>query len=49
MFVPLQSSLRTAEAIAGAKLFITNEYQHYGIRQDGARIVSKLLDLVRKS
>lgn len=49
MFVPLQSSLRTAEAIAGAKLFITNEYQHDGIRQDGARIVSKLLDLVRKS
>lgn len=49
MFVPYETSLRTAEAIAGAKLFITNEYQHDGIRQDGRTIVSKLLGLVREA
>lgn len=46
MFVPFETSLETAERIAGIDLFITNEYQHDGIRADGRAIVSTLLDRV---
>lgn len=47
MFVPRESSLRTAEGIRGIRLDITNHYQHDGIRHDGPALLSRLLDLVR--
>ena len=37
----------TAAAIRGCKPWITNEYQHNGLRADGERVVGRLIDLVR--
>nr|BFF08255.1 hypothetical protein GCM10023233_32240 [Brevibacterium otitidis] len=46
MFVPAELSPATAEKIAGTRLLVTNEYQHDGIRVDGARLLSKLISLL---
>lgn len=50
----LQSFLRampllqeTASHIRGLKLWVTNEYRHSGIRDDGARIFERLLGMAR--
>jgi pimeloyl-ACP methyl ester carboxylesterase len=37
----------TAAAIRGLRPWITNEYEHNGLRADGERIVGRLIDLVR--
>jgi len=53
MFVEIDLSLATAETIGSApgglppKVWVTNEYQHSGLRDDGYRIVDKLLGMVR--
>lgn len=44
MFVPREASLELAELI-GVKTWITNEYQHDGIRCDGERIFTRLDEL----
>lgn len=46
MFVPRDLSVETAEAIRGARTWVTNEYQHDGLRASGTAVVSHLLDLV---
>lgn len=48
MFVPRESSLATAAAIRGLRPWITNDYQHDGIRADGARILDRLITLARR-
>ena len=47
MYVERSLSERTAAQIRGARTWITNEYEHNGLRVDGARILSRLLDLAR--
>lgn len=47
MFVPYELSMATARAVRGLRPWITNSYQHDGIRQDGAAILDRLLALVR--
>jgi pimeloyl-ACP methyl ester carboxylesterase len=47
MYVERVFSEETAERIRGARTWITNEYDHNGIRADGARILSRLIDLAR--
>ncbi len=37
----------TAAAIGGMKTWITNEFEHNGLRTDGERVFGRLLDLVR--
>ena len=37
----------TAVAIRGLRPWITNEYEHNGLRADGERILGRLIDLVR--
>ncbi len=44
-FVPRQFSEATAAAIPGMKTWITNEYDHDGIRQDGEKILDRLIAL----
>ncbi|MDO5719859.1 MAG: alpha/beta fold hydrolase [Actinomycetaceae bacterium] len=44
MFVPLDLSLQTAE-LSNITPWITNEYQHDGLRTDGARVFAKLLEI----
>jgi pimeloyl-ACP methyl ester carboxylesterase len=40
-------SEETAAHIRGLRPWLTNQYEHNGLRADGARIVGRLLDLVR--
>lgn len=37
----------TAAAIRGMRLWITNEYEHNGLRADGERVLGRLIDLAR--
>ncbi|HEY9760749.1 MAG TPA: alpha/beta fold hydrolase [Oculatellaceae cyanobacterium] len=46
MFVDKAFSEQTAEAIRGCKIWISNEYEHDGLRQDGERILDRLLDML---
>lgn len=43
MFVPTDLSLETARRIRGLDPWITSEYEHDGLRADGATILQKLL------
>lgn len=47
MFVPYELSMATARVVRGLRPWITNSYQHDGIRQDGAALLDRLLGLVR--
>ncbi|BCW47454.1 alpha/beta fold hydrolase [Arthrobacter sp. StoSoilB5] len=47
MFVPFDSSKRTAAKIGNFFPIHTDKYQHDGIRQDGAVLVDQLLERVR--
>ncbi len=47
MYVERSFSELTASQIRGLRPWITNEYEHNGLRIDGARVVGRLLDLVR--
>eukprot|EP00667_Euglena_gracilis_P006107 EG_transcript_6156 len=44
MYVVRDFALEAAELL-GTKVLITNEYQHGGLRDDGAKLLEKLLDL----
>nr|WP_245885447.1 alpha/beta fold hydrolase [Kineococcus rhizosphaerae] len=48
MFVPYAFSQATARAIRGARTFVTNEYQHDGLRMDGRRLLDVLFALARR-
>src|SRR5690606_33703487 len=47
MFVPRELSLRTARAVRGLRRWVTDAYQHDGIRADGAAVLDRLITLVR--
>jgi pimeloyl-ACP methyl ester carboxylesterase len=47
MYVERQYSEETAGNIAGIKVWITNEYQHNGLRADGERVLGRLIAMVR--
>jgi pimeloyl-ACP methyl ester carboxylesterase len=47
MYVPLAFSRETAERVRGVRLWITNEYEHDGLRKDGRRVLSRLLAMMR--
>jgi pimeloyl-ACP methyl ester carboxylesterase len=47
MYVPAEFSVPTARAIRGLKPWITNEYQHDGLRVSGGRVLDRLIALVR--
>jgi pimeloyl-ACP methyl ester carboxylesterase len=40
-------SEQTAASVPGLKVWLTSEYDHDGLRKDGARILGRLLDLAR--
>ena len=41
------SAQETAAQVAGIQQWITNEYRHSGVRDDGAKIVDTLLGMTR--
>jgi hypothetical protein len=47
MYVPRVYSEPTAAAIRGMKTWLTNEFEHNGLRTDGERVFGRLVDLVR--
>ena len=47
MYVPRQYSEETARIVPNMKVWITDEYEHNGLRADGERVVSRLLDMTR--
>lgn len=47
MYVEREFSEETAQAIANCRYWLTNEYQHNGLRADGETILSRLIGMVR--
>jgi pimeloyl-ACP methyl ester carboxylesterase len=47
MYVERSFSEQTAAQIRGIRTWITNEYEHNGLRVDGERILGRLIDLTR--
>jgi pimeloyl-ACP methyl ester carboxylesterase len=47
MYVERVLSEQTAAAIRGLRPWVTSEYDHDGLRADGARVLGRLLDLTR--
>lgn len=47
MYVERVYSEETAAAIQGIRLWITNEYEHNGLRADGEVVLDRLLNMVR--
>lgn len=47
MYVDTGHALRTAEAIRGLRTWVTDEYEHDGLRAGGPRVLDRLLALVR--
>jgi pimeloyl-ACP methyl ester carboxylesterase len=46
-YVERSFSEQTAAAVPGMRVWLTSEYDHDGLRRDGARILGRLLDLAR--
>jgi pimeloyl-ACP methyl ester carboxylesterase len=47
LYVPMRYSTESARRIRGLRPWITNEYEHNGLRADGERILGRLIDLAR--
>ncbi len=47
IFVARELSMETAGKVAGLRVWETSDYHHDGLRQDGATVFSRLLDLCR--
>jgi len=47
MYVPRELSEQTAARIGSLRPWLTNEYEHDGLRADGARVLDRLLSLAR--
>ncbi|MFF3287019.1 alpha/beta fold hydrolase [Streptomyces sp. NPDC003023] len=48
MYVDTADSLRTARAVRGLRTWVTDEYEHDGVRAGGPRVVDRLLALARQ-
>ena len=47
MYVPRDLSEETVARVGAAQAWLTNEYEHDGLRADGAKILDRLLTLAR--
>ncbi|AOT62391.1 MULTISPECIES: alpha/beta fold hydrolase [Streptomyces] len=47
MYVDTAHSLETARAVRGLRTYVTDEYEHDGVRAGGTRVLDRLLDLAR--
>jgi pimeloyl-ACP methyl ester carboxylesterase len=47
LYVESEFAVQTAQLVRGLRPWITNEYEHNGLRADGDRVVGRLLDLVK--
>jgi pimeloyl-ACP methyl ester carboxylesterase len=49
LYVDRELSLQTARLVPSMRTWVTDEYQHNGLRADGARILDRLIGLARGS
>ena len=47
MYVPRQFSMQTADAIPGMRPWVTNEYEHDGLRVSDGKVLDRLIAMVR--
>ena len=47
LYVERDFAEETAAAIRGLRPWITDEYEHNGLRADGERVLGRLIDLAR--
>jgi len=47
MYVDRDDSLRTAVSISGLRPWVTNEYEHDGLRNSDGRVLDRLIGMVR--
>ncbi|NBM17949.1 alpha/beta fold hydrolase [Streptomyces sp. GC420] len=47
LYVDAEHSLRTARAVRGLRTWVTDEYEHDGLRASGPRVLDRLLALAR--
>jgi len=47
MYVPREFSMRTAAAIGGMRPWVTNEYEHDGLRVSDGKVLDRLIAMVR--
>jgi hypothetical protein len=47
MYVDTADSLETARAIRGLRTWVTDEYEHDGLRASGGQVLDRLVQLVR--
>jgi pimeloyl-ACP methyl ester carboxylesterase len=47
MYVERELSEETAQLVRGMRTWITDEYEHNGLRADGERVLGRLIDLAR--
>ncbi|MER3513250.1 MAG: hypothetical protein C4310_01585 [Chloroflexota bacterium] len=47
MYVERTFSEETARTLRGLKLWVTNEYEHNGLRADGERLLGRLIAMLR--
>jgi pimeloyl-ACP methyl ester carboxylesterase len=47
VYVERRFSEETAAQVRGLRVWLTNEYEHEGLRHDGERVLGRLLDLTR--
>ncbi len=47
MYVDAGHSLQTARSIRGLRTWVTDEFEHDGLRAGGPRVLDRLLSLVR--
>ena len=46
MYVDADLQLQTARSVGNCRAWVTNEYEHNGLRADGERILGRLMDMV---
>ncbi|MEU6388481.1 alpha/beta fold hydrolase [Streptomyces sp. NPDC046939] len=47
MYVDTEHALRTASSVRGLRSWVTNEFEHDGLRAGGSRVLDRLLGMVR--
>ena len=47
LYVERTFAMETAAAIKGLRAWVTNEFEHNGLRADGERVLGRLIDMVR--
>jgi len=48
MYVERALSEETASTIRGIRVWVTNEYEHNGLRSDGEKVLGRLIDMLRE-